>query len=48
MPAENAARQNDRPKTWTEKNIAIMKSQLKKLDFRLIGTEKFLLVPRIL
>ncbi len=32
MPAENAARQNDLdPKTWTEKNIAIMKSQLKKL-----------------
>ena len=32
MPAENAARQNNLdPKTWTEKNIAIMKSQLKKL-----------------
>ena len=46
MPAENAARQNDLdPKTWTEKNIAIMKSQLKNWDFRLIGTEKFLLVP---
>jgi leucyl-tRNA synthetase len=32
MPAENAARQNDLdPKTWTEKNINNMKSQLKKL-----------------
>ena len=32
MPAENAARQNDLdPKTWTEKNISVMKSQLKKL-----------------
>jgi leucyl-tRNA synthetase len=32
MPAENAARQNNLdPKTWTEKNISIMKSQLKKL-----------------
>ena len=32
MPAENAARQNKLdPKTWTEKNIANMKSQLKKL-----------------
>ena len=32
MPAENAARQNDLdPKTWTESNIAIMRSQLKKL-----------------
>ena len=32
MPAENAARQNDLdPQTWTEKNIQIMKSQLKKL-----------------
>ena len=32
MPAENAARQNNLdPETWTEKNISIMKSQLKKL-----------------
>ena len=32
MPAENAARQNNLdPKKWTEKNIAIMKGQLKKL-----------------
>ena len=32
MPAENAARQNNLdPKTWTEKNISSMKSQLKKL-----------------
>jgi leucyl-tRNA synthetase len=32
MPAENAARQNNLdPKTWTEANIAKMKSQLKRL-----------------
>jgi len=32
MPAENAARQNKLdPKTWTEKNISVMKDQLKKL-----------------
>ena len=32
MPAENAARQNNLdPKAWTEKNIAAMKDQLKKL-----------------
>ena len=32
MPAENAARQNNlNPKSWTEKNISVMKNQLKKL-----------------
>ena len=32
MPAENAAKQNNlNPKTWTEKNIEIMKTQLKLL-----------------
>jgi len=32
MPAENAAKQNNlNPKIWTESNIAVMKSQLKKL-----------------
>ena len=32
MPAENAAKQNNLdPKTWTEKNISTMKTQLKKL-----------------
>ena len=32
MPAENAARQNNLdPRTWTESNILVMKSQLKKL-----------------
>ncbi len=32
MPAENAARQNNlHPKEWTEKNISVMKAQLKKL-----------------
>ena len=32
MPAENAAKQNNLdPKTWTEKNISNMKSQLKSL-----------------
>ena len=32
LPAENAAKQNNlNPKEWTEKNIAVMKSQLKKL-----------------
>ena len=32
MPAENAAKQNNlHPKEWTEKNISIMKKQLKRL-----------------
>ncbi len=32
LPAENAAKQNNlEPKTWTESNIKIMKSQLKKI-----------------
>ena len=32
MPAENAAKQNNlSPKKWTENNIKVMKSQLKKL-----------------
>jgi len=32
MPAENAARQNNLdPKAWTEKNISVMRDQLKKL-----------------
>ena len=32
MPAENAARENNlNPKDWTEKNISVMKNQLKKL-----------------
>ena len=32
MPAENAARQNNLdPKNWTEKNISVMRGQLKKL-----------------
>ena len=32
MPAENAARENNlHPKDWTEKNISIMKNQLKSL-----------------
>ena len=32
MPAENAAKENNLdPKDWTEKNISVMKSQLKRL-----------------
>jgi leucyl-tRNA synthetase len=49
MPAENAARQNKLdPKTWTEKNIENMKSQLKNWDFLLTGIEKFQLVLKII
>ena len=45
MPAENAARLNNLdPKSWTEKNISTMKSQLKKLGLSMTGIEKFLLV----
>ena len=45
MPAENAARENNQdPKVWTEKNIKTMKKQLNKLDYQLIGIEKFQLV----
>ena len=41
MPAENAAKENNlHPKVWTEKNISVMKNQLKSLDFQLIGIEK--------
>ena len=36
MPAENAARQNNlNPKDWTETNIDVMKTQLKKLGLSL-------------
>ena len=36
LPAENAAKQNNlEPKTWTESNIKIMKSQLKKMGLSL-------------
>ena len=36
MPAENAAKQNNlNPKNWTEKNIKVMKSQLKMLGLSL-------------
>ena len=36
MPAENAARQNNlNPKDWTESNIEVMKTQLKKLGLSL-------------
>ena len=32
MPAENAAKENNlHPKSWTEKNISVMKNQLKKI-----------------
>ena len=49
MPAENAAKQNNlNPKDWTEENINTMKNQLKKLDFLLIGVERFQLVTGLL
>ena len=36
LPAENAAKQNNLdPKTWTESNIKIMKSQLRKMGLSL-------------
>ena len=36
MPAENAAKENNlHPKSWTEKNILVMKNQLKKLGLSL-------------
>ena len=39
LPAENAAKQNKLdPKDWTEKNISVMKSQLKKLGHTTIAT----------
>ena len=37
MPAENAAKQNNLNKKWTEKNIEIMKSQLKMWSFNRLG-----------
>jgi leucyl-tRNA synthetase len=41
MPAENAARQNNLdPKSWTEKNIHTMKSQLQKLGLSIDWTKE--------
>ena len=41
MPAENAARQNNlNPKEWTENNIKVMKSQLKKLGLSIDWTKE--------
>ena len=41
MPAENAARQNNLdPKSWTEKNIHTMKSQLQKLGLSIDWTRE--------
>ncbi len=41
MPAENAARQNNLdPKSWTQKNIATMKSQLKSLGLSIDWTRE--------
>ena len=48
MPAENAARQNNlNPKSWTEKNISVMKSQL-KLDLSIDWVRNFNLFCSIL
>ncbi len=41
MPAENAARENNLdPKVWTEKNILVMKNQLKKLGLSIDWTRE--------
>ena len=41
MPAENAAKENNLdPKVWTEKNISVMKSQLKKLGLSIDWTRE--------
>ncbi len=41
MPAENAAKQNNLdPKSWTEENILVMKSQLKKLGLSIDWTKE--------
>ncbi len=52
LPAENAAKQNNLdPKTWTEKNISVMKNQLKKIGLsidwdREIRTNKIKIINR--
>ena len=49
MPAENAARQNKLdPKTWTEKNIETMKTQLKQLGLSLDWDREISLALRII
>jgi leucyl-tRNA synthetase len=41
MPAENAAKENNLdPKVWTEKNISVMKNQLKKLGLSIDWTRE--------
>ncbi len=41
MPAENAAKENNLdPKVWTEKNILVMKNQLKKLGLSIDWTRE--------
>ena len=43
LPAENAAKENNiDPKIWTNKNIKIMKEQLKKMGLSYDWIEKFL------